>query len=115
MAISMSAVVALMEAFDVLSCESSIRNIGGTVYITRESSLSFPNGLVTYCIILFFWQRILSLRGRSAMVFLDKLCIDQQNEERKERGILSLAGFLEISDRLVILWSPSYFERLWCT
>ncbi|CAE8699431.1 unnamed protein product [Polarella glacialis] len=116
-AVSTSVVVALLEAFDVLSFESSIRirSIGGTVYTTQESSLSFPIGLATYCIILLFWQRILSLRGRSAMVFLDKLCIDQQNEEHKERGILSLAGFCEISDRLVILWSPSYFGRLWCT
>ncbi|CAE8605259.1 unnamed protein product, partial [Polarella glacialis] len=115
MAVGVSLVVAFLEAFHFVSCETCIRNIGGAVYITRESSLSFPSGLVAYCIILFSWQRILSLRGRSAMVFLDKLCIDQQNEARKERGILGLAGFLEISDELVILWSPSYFGRLWCT
>ncbi|CAE8605722.1 unnamed protein product [Polarella glacialis] len=115
MAVGVSLVVGFLEAFHFVSCTTCIRNIGGAVYITRESSLSFPSGLVAYCIILFSWQRILSLRGRSAMVFLDKLCIDQQNEARKERGILGLAGFLEISDELVILWSPSYFGRLWCT
>ncbi|CAE8740262.1 unnamed protein product [Polarella glacialis] len=115
-AVSISAVVALMEAYAVTpSCMSSTQliGVGGKVYLVR-SSMSSASGLVAYLIILCFWQRILSLCGQSASVFLDKLCIDQENEKQKERAILGLAGFLDISDKLVILWSPSYFERLWC-
>ncbi|CAE8697977.1 unnamed protein product, partial [Polarella glacialis] len=115
-AVIISAVVAFMEAY-VIPCKRSTHliGVGGQVYVTQKGGLSTWSGLVAYLIILCFWQRILSLCGRSASVFLDKLCIDQKNEEQKERAILGLAGFLDISDRLVILWSPSYFERLWCT
>ncbi|CAE8616387.1 unnamed protein product [Polarella glacialis] len=114
-AVSVSVTVALMEAYDVSPwpSESSKKFVGGKVYITRSGEASLC-GLVAYLFILCFWQRILSLCGRSASVFLDKLCIDQENEEQKEKAILGLAGFLDISDRLLIIWSPSYFDRLWC-
>ncbi|CAE8678129.1 unnamed protein product [Polarella glacialis] len=112
-AVSVSVTVALMQAYDVMPSKSSKRLVGGMVYITRSGEASLC-GLVAYLFILCFWQRILSLCGRSASVFLDKLCINQENEEQKERAILGLAGFLDISDRLIILWSPSYFDRLWC-
>eukprot|EP00490_Sorites_sp_Unknown_P007439 CAMPEP_0114696324 /NCGR_PEP_ID=MMETSP0191-20121206/72426_1 /TAXON_ID=126664 /ORGANISM="Sorites sp." /LENGTH=84 /DNA_ID=CAMNT_0001993817 /DNA_START=31 /DNA_END=281 /DNA_ORIENTATION=+ len=49
------------------------------------------------------------------MVFLDKLCISQHNMNKKEQGIAGLAAFLSNSRRMVILWSPRYFSRLWCT
>ncbi|CAE8667338.1 unnamed protein product [Polarella glacialis] len=104
-AVSVSVTVALLEAYDVMPSKRAERLIGGRVYITQSGEASLC-GLVAYLFILCLWQRILSLCGRSASVFLDKLCIDQENEEQKERAIL---------DRLLILWSPSYFDRLWCT
>ncbi|CAE8714632.1 unnamed protein product [Polarella glacialis] len=113
-AVSVSVTVALLEAYDVMPRKSAERLVGGRRYITQSGEASLC-GLVAYLFILCFWQRILSLCGRSASVFLDKLCIDQENEEQKERAILGLAGFLDISDRLLILWSPNYFDRLWCT
>eukprot|EP00929_Paragymnodinium_shiwhaense_P076166 TRINITY_DN39104_c0_g1_i2.p1 TRINITY_DN39104_c0_g1~~TRINITY_DN39104_c0_g1_i2.p1 ORF type:complete len:587 (-),score=38.88 TRINITY_DN39104_c0_g1_i2:364-2124(-) len=73
-------------------------------------------GFVFYAVVLCFWQRLrMALRLPAAFVFLDKLCIDQNNEANKTEGILGLGAFLKSSERLVVLWTPHYFRRLWCT
>jgi len=68
-----------------------------------------------FVLVFLFWQRVRSLTCRPLVVFLDKLCIAQHDEELKQRGIVSLPGFLMSSRELVVLWSPRYFSRLWCT
>eukprot|EP00929_Paragymnodinium_shiwhaense_P032451 TRINITY_DN17979_c0_g2_i1.p1 TRINITY_DN17979_c0_g2~~TRINITY_DN17979_c0_g2_i1.p1 ORF type:complete len:602 (+),score=5.35 TRINITY_DN17979_c0_g2_i1:131-1807(+) len=68
-----------------------------------------------YIAVLVFWQSILKHFCTSRYVFLDKLCIHQTDEVKKAGGILGLAGFLRASKRLVLVWSPRYFSRLWCT
>mmetsp|Transcript_36160 Transcript_36160/g.84661 ORF Transcript_36160/g.84661 Transcript_36160/m.84661 type:complete len:582 (+) Transcript_36160:36-1781(+) len=72
-------------------------------------------GYATFVIVLCWWQRIQSLFGFRRTVFLDKLCIAQHDAELKQRGILGLAGFLEKSNTLTILWTPRWATRLWCT
>lgn len=47
------------------------------------------------------------------LAFMDKLTIPQEDEKLKEQCILGLAGFLQRSETLVILWSESYIGRVW--
>eukprot|EP00929_Paragymnodinium_shiwhaense_P063720 TRINITY_DN31853_c0_g2_i1.p1 TRINITY_DN31853_c0_g2~~TRINITY_DN31853_c0_g2_i1.p1 ORF type:complete len:467 (-),score=11.64 TRINITY_DN31853_c0_g2_i1:363-1640(-) len=70
---------------------------------------------IIYFSVLIFGQRLSDLLRRPRYAFLDKLCIHQTDEQKKSAGILALAGFLRASRRLVVLWSPGYFSRLWCT
>ena len=65
--------------------------------------------------VLCFWQRIRSLFPGHQMVFLDKLCINQMDSEKKQQGILGLGAFVLRSKKLLVLWSPRYFTRMWCT
>lgn len=72
-------------------------------------------GSVAYVVVFMFYQRLRQLAcRRPRIIFVDKLCIDQTDERRKTEGILAIAGFLQHSDRLLVLWSPRYFTRIWC-
>eukprot|EP00438_Fugacium_kawagutii_P007127 Skav214877 [mRNA] locus=scaffold1430:131859:133148:- [translate_table: standard] len=66
----------------------------------------------TYWFVFVFWQSIRGLFKKN-FVFLDRVCIAQQDANLKTQGILGLGGFLSKSRRLVVLWSPRYFTRLW--
>eukprot|EP00400_MALV-I_sp_L67-5_P000182 gene182-158_t len=46
--------------------------------------------------------------------FLDKCCIHQTDDKLRSVGIYNLANFIRVSDKFLVLWSPEYFERLWC-
>ncbi len=71
---------------------------------------------VVYFCFLCFWQRIRrALCCSVPLVFVDRLCIAQGDPGLKNQGILGLAGFLSKSKRLLVLWSPNTFTRLWCT
>ncbi|CAE7216688.1 unnamed protein product [Symbiodinium natans] len=62
-------------------------------------------GSVVYCSMLLFWRP----RRR---IFLDVLCIDQDNHEMKEAALISMGAFLKCSEAMVVLWDPSYTRRL---
>mmetsp|Transcript_32140 Transcript_32140/g.74038 ORF Transcript_32140/g.74038 Transcript_32140/m.74038 type:complete len:343 (+) Transcript_32140:39-1067(+) len=71
-------------------------------------------GHVVYFLVLLFWQQLRSALCRGGLVFFDKLCIPQHDVALKEKCILGLAAFLHRSEKLLVLWSPRYFSRLWC-
>eukprot|EP00971_Amphidinium_carterae_P027501 541814-Amphidinium_carterae.1 len=54
------------------------------------------------------------LPGSGSMVFLDRLCIHQWDEELKQQGVRSLGDVLRKSQSMMVLWSEDYMERLWC-
>jgi len=88
---------------------------GQNEYVESAGYFGLLAGNISFLVVLFFWQHIKrALTRKTYFVFMDKMCIHQTDPELKGKGILGLAGFLRISDRLVILWSPRYFTRLWC-
>lgn len=89
--------------------------IAGEDIEVRSTVLLMPC-LGTFWFLFFFWRSIQGcfLGGRLPFVFIDKFCIHQTNESLKKEGILSLAGFLENTNKFVVLWSSRYFSRLWC-
>ncbi|KAF4722001.1 hypothetical protein FOZ63_002451 [Perkinsus olseni] len=89
----------------------------GALFFTSRIRYDIPFEIVV--LILGFASFLLSLsiiplfKHRNTMVFLDKCCIPQ-NAIAKSYGISRLADYLRVSNKLLILWSPDYLERLWC-
>jgi hypothetical protein len=54
-------------------------------------------------------------RGVTQTFWLDKCCIDQRTDAAKQRGIAHLGDSLQRSRAMLVLFSPTYLERLWCT
>lgn len=71
-------------------------------------------GYLTFIVLLLFWQNIRDVCRKPKLAFMDVLTIPQEDEKVKEECILGLAGFLQRSKTLVILWSESYIGRVWC-
>ena len=67
---------------------------------------------MNFIVIFFFWQNIRDVFLKPQVAFLDKLCIPQDDENLKNECILGLAGYLRVSQKLVILWSERYFRRV---
>jgi len=94
-----SAFLGICVAYEVLPAMNWLPSLGYGVFLA----------------LLFFWQHLRRIFWKPMVVFLDKLCIPQNDEELKARCIFGLAGFLDRAETLVVLWSPRYFCRLWCT
>lgn len=64
-------------------------------------------GIIAYFVVLVTWRP----RQR---VFLDKVCIHQKDPVLKKEGVESIGAFLYHSKTMLVLWDPSYAQRLWC-
>jgi len=64
-------------------------------------------GSASYVLTLIFWRR-------SELVFVDRCCIHQTNPQLKAEGLVSLGAIIKSSDSLLVLWDPTYAQRLWC-
>ena len=62
-------------------------------------------GFLLYLLVLFFWRP-------SKSIFLDVLCIDQEDEQRKMEGVISMGAFVKCSDVLLVLWDSTPGRRI---
>ena len=82
--------------------------------VLPNSNWAAYGGYLVFIVFLLFWQNIREMLLKPRLAFLDKFTIPQEDEELKEKCILGLAGFLTCSKKLIILWSESYIDRIWC-
>jgi len=74
------------------------------------SQYEFYAGMLTAWAIMLFGHRC-----RTGTVgFLDAVCINQIDADRKQRGIKSITQFVRAADDFVVLWDSGYFTRGWC-
>lgn len=55
-----------------------------------------------------------SAMGTCPSFWLDNCCIDQTSDAAKQNGISNMKHYLANSNRLLILFTPDYLNRLWC-
>ncbi|CAE8627651.1 unnamed protein product [Polarella glacialis] len=71
-------------------------------------------GWSAFWLTLFLWADVTAMFGRSgSIVFVDKVCIDQVNTDRKMQGILAIPAWLACSDTLVAVFSDELLVKLW--
>lgn len=82
---------------------------------------SFPRGILfrltcvpAFLFFLFLWQELRFFQGRKGpSMFLDKVCIHQEDKSIQIRGIRRLAAFLGCSKQMVVVYTDVYLQRLW--
>ncbi|CAE8640189.1 unnamed protein product, partial [Polarella glacialis] len=71
-------------------------------------------GWSAFWLTLFLWAEVAATFGRSGpIIFVDKVCIDQVNIDRKVQGILAIPAWLACSGTLVAIFSDELLVRLW--
>ena len=71
----------------------------------RWSTWSLASSFVTAVLAFVLW------RPRQ-QVILDRICISESNDDLKAASIFSLAGILKMSDQMLVLWDPTWSDRL---
>eukprot|EP00930_Biecheleria_cincta_P029238 TRINITY_DN20354_c0_g1_i1.p1 TRINITY_DN20354_c0_g1~~TRINITY_DN20354_c0_g1_i1.p1 ORF type:complete len:404 (+),score=36.98 TRINITY_DN20354_c0_g1_i1:285-1496(+) len=84
-------------------------------HLPRHGPWCLATGYLSFLVGLATWHRLPAVSRLQGSFFLDKLCIHQTNQAMKKKGTESFASFLKRSEKMLMLWSPNYFKRLWCT
>lgn len=64
-------------------------------------------GLVAAGVIWVTW------RSRSR-VFVDKICVHQTDDTRKQKGVRAIGAIIRHSNNMYVLWDATYVRRMWC-
>jgi len=63
--------------------------------------------------VLLYHELMLLCHWKTKMAFFDTVCIDQSDEEKKREGIEAITAYLCRSERLFVVLSEVYLQRIW--
>ena len=69
--------------------------------------LGLLGGATSILLALLFWRS-------NDRIFLDRVCIHQENAQLKLEGLLNLGAYLKRSKSLVVVWDQTLPSRAWC-
>ncbi|CAE7723699.1 HET-E1 [Symbiodinium sp. CCMP2592] len=72
-----------------------------------DSQWSVLSGVIFFCASFMLWRV-------RRLVFLDMLCINQEDEGLKGEAMISMGAILKSSASMLVLWDPSWVQRFWC-
>ena len=88
--------------------------VGEDLVTTPISVWCTLGSLVALLLALTLSHDVLLCLGRQGPdVFLDKVCVDQFDDQKKQEGIHAITSYLWNSDALVVVLSEMYLERIW--
>merc|ERR1712241_696838 len=65
------------------------------------------------CVLLFMRDVQHCFKREGPAAFVDALCINQETDDTKRRGIEKLGAFLKKSEKMVALYTDVYLLKLW--
>lgn len=88
--------------------------VGGEMATSYISIWCTIGSLVALLLCLTLSHDLLLCLGRHGPdVFLDKVCVDQFNDQKKWEGIHALTSYIWHADELVVVLSEMYLDRIW--
>lgn len=74
----------------------------------------FLFGTLAFWLSVLLYHELMLLCGwNTKMAFFDTACIDQSDEEKKREGIEAITAYLFRSERLFVVLSEVYLQRIW--
>ncbi|CAJ1455239.1 unnamed protein product [Effrenium voratum] len=112
---SVAAAVAYVATILVVMWDSSAADLVSLENLYFKSHAGTGVCVATYWLCLLFWHDVKRLLccHRGKRVFLDRCCIHQSDEDLKQQGIEHLDVFLQLSDKMLVVYSELYTKKLW--
>lgn len=100
-------ILVLLDIFDQLPTFTRQRGDKLVAMSPWCSVLSFP----CYWIVLCFYNELPCCQGPT--VFIDKLCVDQNDETQRKLGIKAIPSIIERSRAMLVVLTPSGLTKVW--
>lgn len=81
---------------------------------SAQTTFELHRAVVYWPMTVFFLVFFLGHLRCEKRFWFDRTCVNQEDPQLKARTLQALPLFVAHSNEMLVLWDPSYLERLWC-